>query len=170
LDWNADHIHTNFRDLYSHLRSSGYFLEVLGHPLTCFDASNYGTLLIVDAEEEYFTEEIAKLKRDVDAGLSVVIFGEWYNVSAMKKVKFFDENTRQWWIPVTGGANVPALNELMASWGIAFGDTVLEGDFTIGPNDMNYASGTGIVLPDLDVDYPKNRQNRRKLYENANIW
>ena len=45
---------------------------------------------------------------------------------------------------VTGGANVPALNELMASWGIAFGDTVLEGDFTIGPNDMNYASGTGI--------------------------
>ena len=58
LDWNADHIHTNFRDLYSHLRSSGYFLEVLGHPLTCFDASNYGTLLIVDAEEEYFTEEI----------------------------------------------------------------------------------------------------------------
>lgn len=32
----------------------------------------------------------------------------------------------------------------MASWGIAFGDTVLEGDFTIGPNDMNYASGTGI--------------------------
>lgn len=28
LDWNADHIHTNFRDLYAHLRSSGYFVEV----------------------------------------------------------------------------------------------------------------------------------------------
>ena len=53
---------------------------------------------------------------------------------------------------VTGGANVPALNELMASWGIAFGDTVLEGDFTIGPNDMNYASGTGIVrFPDEGI-------------------
>ena len=38
----------------------------------------------------------------MDAGLSVVEFGEWYNVSVMKKVKFFDENTRQWWIPVTG--------------------------------------------------------------------
>jgi len=145
LDWNADHIHTNFRDLYSHLRSSGYFVEVLGQPFTCFDASNYGTLLIIDAEEEYFTEEIAKLKRDVDAGLSVVVFGEWYNVSVMKKVKFFDENTRQWWIPVTGGANVPALNELLATWGIAFGDTVLEGDFTVGPHDVSYASGTGIV-------------------------
>ena len=113
LDWNADHIHTNFRDLYAHLRSSGYFVEVLGQPLTCFDASQYGTLLLVDAEEEYFTEEIAKLKRDVDDGLSVVVFGEWYNVSVMKKVKFFDENTRQWWVPVTGGANVPALNELL---------------------------------------------------------
>ena len=88
-------------------------MEVLGQPLTCFDASQYGTLLLVDAEEEYFTEEIAKLKRDVDDGLSVVVFGEWYNVSVMKKVKFFDENTRQWWVPVTGGANVPALNELL---------------------------------------------------------
>ena len=26
------------------------------------------------------------------------------------------------------------------------------------------------VLPDLDVDFLKNRQNRQKLYENANIW
>lgn len=85
------------------------------------------------------------MKRDVDAGLSVVVFGEWYNVSVMKKVKFFDENTRQWWVPVTGGANVPALNELLGTWGIAFGDTVLEGDFSIGPHDMQYSSGTGIV-------------------------
>lgn len=38
---------------------------------------------------------------------------------------FPDENTRQWWVPVTGGANVPALNELLSTWGIAFGDTVL---------------------------------------------
>ena len=60
LDWNVDHIHTNFRDLYAHLRSSGYFVEVLGQPLTCFDASQYGTLLLVDAEEEYFTEEVAQ--------------------------------------------------------------------------------------------------------------
>ena len=72
---------------------SGYYVEVLGSPYTCFDASQYGTLMIVDAEEEYFPEEIAKLKRDVDAGLSVVVFGEWYNTSVMKKVKFYGENT-----------------------------------------------------------------------------
>ena len=35
-------------------------------------------------------------------------------------------------MPITGGANIPALNELMSTWGIAFGDTVLEGEFTIG--------------------------------------
>ena len=60
-------------------------------------------------------------------------------------MKFYDENTRQWWIPETGGANVPALNELLAAWGISFGDTVLEGDFSVGGHDVYYASGTGIV-------------------------
>lgn len=28
--------------MYQHLRSMGYFVEVLGAPLTCFDASQYG--------------------------------------------------------------------------------------------------------------------------------
>ena len=29
LDWNADHVHTNFKDLYTHLRTvSGYHIEV----------------------------------------------------------------------------------------------------------------------------------------------
>ena len=80
LDWNADHIHTNFKvkcrrngilwrqsfkhcsshqDLYAHLRASGFFVEVLGVPFTCFDASEYGTLMVVDAEEEYFPEEVS---------------------------------------------------------------------------------------------------------------
>ena len=49
----------------------------------------------------------------------------------------------------------------MASWGIAFGDTVLEGDFTIGPNDMNYASGTGIGK--------KLRNFTKKKYEDKNF-
>lgn len=53
-----------------------------------------GTLLLVDSEEEYFPEEIAKLRRDVDNGLSLVIFSDWYNTSVMRKVKFYDENTR----------------------------------------------------------------------------
>lgn len=63
----------------------------------------------------------------------------------MKKVKFYDENTRQWWMPDTGGANVPALNDLLVSWGIELGDKVFEGEFKLGDHDMYYASGTSIA-------------------------
>ena len=48
-------------------------------------------------------------------------------------------------MPDTGGANVPAINDLVASWGIVLGDNVFEGDFKIGTHDMYYASGTSIV-------------------------
>ncbi|XP_054567330.1 membrane-bound transcription factor site-1 protease isoform X2 [Eptesicus fuscus] len=145
LDWNGDHIHTNFRDMYQHLRSMGYFVEVLGSPFTCFDANQYGTLLMVDSEEEYFPEEVAKLRRDVDNGLSIIVFSDWYNTSVMRKVKFYDENTRQWWMPDTGGANIPALNELLSVWNMGFSDGLYEGDFTLASHDMYYASGCSIA-------------------------
>ncbi|XP_046428490.1 membrane-bound transcription factor site-1 protease isoform X2 [Neodiprion fabricii] len=148
LDWNGDHIHTNFKDMYQHLRNAGYYLEVLGYPLTCFQAKNYGTLLIVDSEEEFFPEEVAKLKLDVEEeGLSVVVFADWYNVTVMRKVKFYDENTRQWWVPDTGGANVPALNDLLhTNWGIAFGDEVRDGQFTLGQHPpVTFSSGTTLA-------------------------
>ncbi|KAL1517236.1 hypothetical protein ABEB36_001026 [Hypothenemus hampei] len=152
LDWNADHIHTNFKDMYQNLRNAGYYVEVLGAPFNCFDASQYGTLLIVDPEEEYFPEEIVKLKRDVEAGLSVIVFADWYNMTVMKKIKFYDENTRQWWMPDTGGANLPALNELMSSWGIQFGDRTFSGHFKWNDHDMFFASGTGIQkFPDEGI-------------------
>ena len=94
-----------------------------------------GTLLIVDAEEEYFPEEISKLREDVDKlGLSLIVVADWYNVEVMKKVKFYDENTRQWWMPDTGGANVPALNELLSPWRMAFSDQVYEGDYRLAEN------------------------------------
>jgi len=145
LDWNGDHVHTNFKDMYSHLRSRGFYVEVLGFPYTCMQASKYGALLLVDPEEEFFPEEVAKLKEDVDNGLNVVVFADWYNVSVMRKVKFYDENTRQWWMPDTGGANIPALNDLLAPWSISLGDRVWEGDFALGEHSMHFASGTSIV-------------------------
>lgn len=61
LDWNGDHPHTNFRKTYLHLRSKGYFIEVLTGPFTCFDARDYGALLLIDSEEEFFDEEIVKV-------------------------------------------------------------------------------------------------------------
>jgi hypothetical protein len=55
-------------------------------------------LLIVDPEEEFFVEEISKLHNDiVNKSLSLIVFADWYNVSVMRRVQFFDENTRQWY-------------------------------------------------------------------------
>lgn len=48
----------------------------------------------MDSEEEFFPEEVTKLKRDIDLGLSVIVMADWYNISVMKKVRFYDENTR----------------------------------------------------------------------------
>ena len=39
LDWHGDHPHTNYHTMYDALVDAGFFLEVLGSPLTCFDAS-----------------------------------------------------------------------------------------------------------------------------------
>jgi len=103
FDWNGDHIHTNLRDMYSHLRSQGatqpikivfccltgsslkshctnpsslgYFVEVLGESFLCFNASNYGTLLMVDLEEEYFPEEIQKLRHVIPTLISPSSYG-----------------------------------------------------------------------------------------------
>ncbi|KAI3883967.1 hypothetical protein MKX03_028603 [Papaver bracteatum] len=146
LDWHGDHLHTNFHIMFNMLRDAGYFVETLGSPLTCFDAWQYGTLLMVDLEDEYFEEEIEKLKDDVtNTGLGLAVFAEWYNVETMVKMRFFDDNTRSWWTPVTGGANVPALNDLLAPFGIAFGDKILNGEFSIQGEQSRYASGTDIV-------------------------
>lgn len=83
--------------MYTHLRNAGYYIEVLGSPYTCFNASLYGTLLIVDPEDEFFPEEIVKIKEDIlEHELSVIVFADWYNTSVMRKIKFYDENTRQW--------------------------------------------------------------------------
>ena len=57
---------------------------------------------MVDLEEEYYPEEIAKLEQDVKEGLGLIVFAEWYNVDTMVKMRFFDDNTRSWWTPVTG--------------------------------------------------------------------
>lgn len=146
LDWHGDHPHTNFHGMFDMLRDAGYYLEILGSPLTCFDAQQYGTLLMVDLEDEYHEEERKKLENDVKLlGLGLIVFADWYHVETMTKMKFFDDNTRSWWTPVTGGANVPALNDLLLPFGIAFGGTILTGPYSINGERGFLASGTDIV-------------------------
>lgn len=143
LDWNGDHIHTNYRELYTKLRASGYFVEVLGRDYTCFDASRYGTLLLIDPEEEYFGEEVRKLLDDVYLdGLNLLVMADWYNTHVMREIKFYDENTAEWWSPETGGANLPALNQLLAGFGMRLSDNVVKGELRVGDESVYYASGS----------------------------
>ena len=44
-----------------------------------------------------------------------------------------------------GGANVPALNDLLSTWDIAFSSEVLEGEVTVSDHKLHYASGTAIA-------------------------
>lgn len=48
------------------------------------------------------------------------------------------------WHPVTGGANLPALNDALAPFGIGFSDQVYKGDIRIprSTEKVYYASGT----------------------------
>jgi len=73
------------------------------------------------------------------------VFGDWYNVEVMKQIKFFDENTRQLWMPDMGGANIPALNRLLQPWGLAFSDEVLEGGFPLDSRQVSVSSGAGLL-------------------------
>eukprot|EP01117_Protostelium_nocturnum_P001157 TRINITY_DN1147_c1_g1_i3.p1 TRINITY_DN1147_c1_g1~~TRINITY_DN1147_c1_g1_i3.p1 ORF type:complete len:1066 (-),score=261.97 TRINITY_DN1147_c1_g1_i3:935-4132(-) len=148
FDWNGDHLHTNFKWLWTYFRKRGYYVDILGSPYTCFKAENYGTLMIVDPEEEFFPAEIEKLEVDIkEKGLSVVVFADWYNIETMKNIVFFDQNTRQWWSPATGGSNIPALNSLLSPFGIAFGDKIFGGTITSddGTDSTSFASGVSIA-------------------------
>lgn len=55
-----------------------------------------------------------------DAGL--LVFADWYHLESVRRLRFFDDNTRSWWEAATGGANVPALNDLLVPFGSAFGE------------------------------------------------
>ena len=150
LDWHGDHPHTNFHDMYNVLRDWGYYLEILSSPYTCFDASNYGALMVVDTEDEFYAEEIGKLAEDVRSkGLGVVIFADWYDVEAVKKMRFYDDNTRSWWNAATGGANVPALNDLLMPLGASFASGVYEVQVDIPGAGGAFRMASGCLINSL---------------------
>eukprot|EP01080_Neovahlkampfia_damariscottae_P002297 gene2297-2470_t len=146
LDWNGDHIYTNYREMYNYLRRKGYFIEILNQNLIKFNSNNYGTLLMMDLEEEYTKNERNKLYEDVSKnGLSLIIIGQWYNRYILKKIKFFDDNTHKVWFPLTGGSNLPALNGLLSPFGISFGNKIYDGEIEIKNNKLKIQSSTSII-------------------------
>lgn len=54
----------------------------------------------MDSEEEYYPQEIEKIRADVETrGLGLIVFAEWYNKNMLTKMRFFDDNTRTWFVP-----------------------------------------------------------------------
>ncbi|KAG5582586.1 hypothetical protein H5410_053213 [Solanum commersonii] len=87
-------------------------------------------------------------------GLGLAVFADWYNVDAMVKMRFFDGNTHSWWTPVTGGANVPALNDLLATFGIAFGDKILNGDLVFSDRSQSKTTQNAVLPSMAKTDSP----------------
>jgi membrane-bound transcription factor site-1 protease len=127
LDWIGDHPFNNYALLYRQIRAADMYLEILHGDWTCFDASGYGTLLLVDSEEEIADEEIDKLQADVAQGLSLTVLAEWYDLNLMETMSYTDDNTRLRFAAATGGANVPQLNKLLGKWGIEFAAVSVSG-------------------------------------------
>ena len=146
LDWHGDSPVTNYHDARDALVGGGFFVESLREPLTCVDLSLYGTLLLWDTEEEFMAEEVEAVHTAVTVGgLSVFIAAEWYHVPTMQGMRFFDDNTHSHWTPYTGGSNVPALNDLLAPFGAAFGDRVMSGTVSFGTLAARIASGANLA-------------------------
>lgn len=72
--------------LYTYLTSKGYFIEILSEPVTCFNASDFGALMLIDVEKKFSWDEILKLRHDMlNKGLNLVVFAEWSEESLVLK-------------------------------------------------------------------------------------
>ena len=145
MDWNGDSPHTNYVPLYASLRASGFYVETLRADLTSFDASLYGALLLLDPEEPFLPSEPAKLRADVTSrGLGLVVAADWHAPDLMASLDYTDEATKQRRVCGAGGANVPALNELLEPLGIGFGSQVYSGTYHLGGGAVAHFSGSSL--------------------------
>ena len=86
---------------------------------------------------------LLQINNDVTArGLGVVVLADWHSTLAMSRLKFYDENTHNWWFPETGGSNTVALNKLLKGWGFAFGEGSYSGDYSLEEKSSSFLSGS----------------------------
>ena len=152
-DYEGDHPHTNYHKLFDELVDSGYYVEVLSSSFTCFDASEYGSLVLVDSEGEFDQEEIDKLHDDVtEDGLGLIVLADWWSQREMEDLTIFDPNKRDFITPLTGGANVPSLNRLLSNFDIAFSNRTTQGLVMLKDRELPVYLGTAIArMPSRSV-------------------
>ena len=157
LDWNGDLPYTNFRGLFRRLRSRGYFVDVWHEDLSCVDLSEYGALLLVDAEDVYSQDEIKAI-----SGTSLLIVADWADAALREQTRFFDDNTQVAWQPVIGGANIVSLNKLLKPYDVALGGGAWEGPLpaSFGAGSR-FESGSVIARAPVGSYVVKTRLERR---------
>jgi hypothetical protein len=148
LDRHGDHPYTNFRHLLLWLQQHGYCVETVGAQ---FNTSLYGVLFLVDSEAEFSKDYRQRIHASVsEEGLALVVLAEWYDAEVANSLKFRHE-TRQMIPVVSGGSNVPALNQLLLPFGIVLRE---RGGVYSGPQ---FASGVVIdeVLTGTQLRFQK---------------
>ncbi|DAZ93870.1 TPA: hypothetical protein N0F65_008136 [Lagenidium giganteum] len=154
LDSAGDHLHTNFHQLWNILIGAGYSVEVLPFEYSCIDLARYGTVLLVDPEEEFFVREIEDMHQALKyANTSLLVFADWFDSIVLDSMDLFDTSTLSAWQPVTGGANIPALNALLQEFNIQLGDGSISNDsiqFSSKWKPFPYWSGTHLVQFPVD--------------------
>lgn len=123
LDSAGDHPHTNFHELWNFLIDEGYFVDILPFELSCVSLEQYGVVMMVDPEEEFFAEEESALRQALKySNVSLIVLADWFDEAFIDSMEMFDTSTLSRWHAVTGGSNIPALNKLLREFHIAFGE------------------------------------------------
>eukprot|EP01043_Picozoa_sp_COSAG02_P011685 COSAG02_NODE_435_length_22393_cov_18.805643_5_plen_120_part_00 len=105
---------------------------------------------------QYGVEEAEKLAIDVkQKGLGLFVMADWYDEKTMAKLRILDDNTHRHISPVTGGSNVPALNDLLRPFGVALGAGVLAGDWGFDQKSTRMVNGVPIVEFPSQVRVPR---------------
>lgn len=155
MDASGDHPHTNFHQLWNFLASEGFYLEILPFEYSCLDLSKYGVVMVVDPEEEFFRDEIVALQAAIKySNVSLILFADWYDDRLLDTLSLFDTSTLSKWRAITGGANIPAINNLLKDFHIAFGDGVVFSSsvsLLASGNDTTFPYWSGSYLTNFPV-------------------
>ncbi|KAG6578175.1 Membrane-bound transcription factor site-1 protease [Phytophthora cinnamomi] len=155
MDVGGDHPHTNYHQLWNFLTSEGFFVDILPFEYSCLDLGQYGVVMVVDPEEEFFRDEVVALQAAIKySNVSLVVFADWYDNRMLDSLELFDTSTLSKWRAITGGANIPAINTLLHDFAIAFGDGVVHSSSVSllnSGNDSSYPYWSGSYLTNFPV-------------------
>ena len=74
-------------------------------------------------------------------GLWLLEAADWHDPALMRQLRSTDEHTHVDNVCGSGGANVPALNRLLAPLGIGFRSVAMSGSVSLGGRAFDYLSG-----------------------------